>query len=142
MELKTWSDLENCYTVTREEALQQVRERIPEMSEEEFDRLQLEGKLDWIYLNGKMMYLDSFCATLFKVNPSLWQRSCQGDQSDYQILDDLIAGLEDGQETCCHIHIKQEVSLKERAVEEGRLCGYTCPCPLNGSRFKTCSCWK
>lgn len=113
LELKNLEDLENCYTVTREEALQQVRERIPEMSEEEFDRLQLEGKLDWIYLNGKMMYLDSFCATLFKVNPSLWQRSCQGDQSDYQILDDLIAGLEDGQETCCHIHIKQEVSLKE-----------------------------
>ena len=130
LELKNLEDLENCYTVTREEALQQVRERIPEMSEEEFDRLQLEGKLDWIYLNGKMMYLDSFCATLFKLNPSLWQRSCHGDQSDYQILDDLIAGLEDGQETCCHIHIKQEVSLKERAVEEGKTLRVHMPVPL------------
>lgn len=136
LELKNLENLECRYTVTREEALRQVRQRIPEMSDEEFDQLQLEGKLDWIYLDGKVMYLDSFCATLFKVNPLLWQRSRQGDQSDYQILDDLIADLKDGQEICCHIHIRQEVSLKEQAVEEGKILRVHIPVPLEREQVK------
>lgn len=130
LELKNLQNLERCYTVTRTEALRQVRERIPEMEEAEFDQLQLEGKLDWIYLNGQVRYLSSFCATLFKVNPQLWQRTVQGDQSDYQVLDDLLSDLEDGQETCCHIHIRQEVSLKDQAVEEGRTLHVHIPVPL------------
>lgn len=130
LELKNLQDLENCYTVTREEALRQVRQRIPEISEEEFDRLQMEGKLDWIYLNGEVRYLRSFCATLFKVNPDLWQRCRQGCQSDDQVLDDLISGLVDGQEICCHIHIRHEVSLEGQAVEEGKNLHVHIPVPL------------
>ena len=34
------------YTLTREAALSQAQERISGMTEEEFDRLELEGKLD------------------------------------------------------------------------------------------------
>ena len=136
LELKNLQDLENCYTVTREEALQQVRAHIPQISEEEFDQLHLEGKMDWIYLKGEVMYLRSFCSTLFKVNPHLWQRSLQGDQNSYQILDDFITGLEDGQETCCHIHISQEVSLAPQAVEEGSTLHVHIPVPLERNQVR------
>lgn len=136
LELKNLQDLESCYTVTKTEALEQVREHIPQLSEEEFDRLQLSGKLDWIYLDGEVRYLDSFCKTLFKVNPPLWQRSLQGDQSDYQILDDLIRDLADGQEISCHIHIRQEVSLQPQAVETGKNLHVHIPVPLERDQVK------
>lgn len=136
LELKNLQDLESCYTVTKTEALEQVRKHIPQLSEEEFDQLQLSGKMDWIYLDGEVRYLDSFCKTLFKVNPPLWQRSLQGDQSDYQVLDDLISGLADGQEISCHIHIRQEVSLQPQAVETGKNLRVHIPVPLERDQVK------
>ena len=120
LEFMNLDNLESSYTVSKEEALKQVRERIPGMTEEEFDRLQEEGKIDWIYLEGEVMYIDSFCATLFKVYPELWKRSAEGDKSDYRMLDRLIADLSDGQEISAHIHIKQTLSVAPEAVEEGR----------------------
>ena len=119
-ELMNLDNLESCYTLTKDRALSQVRENIPDMSEEEFDRLQIEGKIDWIYLEGEVMYADSFCATLLKVYPDLWERSAQGDRSDYSMLEELICGLSDGQEISCHIHIKQTLSVAPDAVDEGR----------------------
>jgi transglutaminase-like putative cysteine protease len=120
LELQNLDRLADCYTLSRAEALKQVAEHIPDITEEEFDRLQLEGKIDWIYLEGETKYLDSFCATLFKVYPELWNRSATGDKSDYRALEDLVANLKDGQEISCHIHIRQELSIAPKAVEEGK----------------------
>lgn len=136
LELGNMADIERRYTVTKEEALAQVRNHIPDMSEEEFDRLLLEGKIDWAYIEGEQRYLDSFCATLFKVYPKLWERSVIGDKSDYSVLEDLVQGLTDGQETSCHIHIRQTLSVKEEAVEEGKTLHAYMPLPVEREQIK------
>ena len=136
LELKNMDNLKACYTLSKEEALERVRERIPDMTEEEFDKLQLEGKIDWIYLEGAVMYHDGFCATLFKVYPDLWKRSVTGDQSDYRVLEELVSDLKDGQETSCHIHIRQELSIAPEALEEGRKIYVHMPIPRERQQIK------
>ena len=111
LELNNMEVLEECYTLTKAEALCQVQEKIPEFTEAEFDDLQVEGKIDWIYLHGEIRYLNTFCATLFKVYPELWERTVSGDESDYGILEDLVENLEDGDTLACHIHIKQKLNI-------------------------------
>ncbi|MCL1810128.1 MAG: transglutaminase-like domain-containing protein [Clostridiales bacterium] len=129
-ELMNLDNLERCYTLTKEDALKQVREHIPGFTEEEFDELRKMGRIDWIYLEGEALYLDSFCATLFKVYPDLWKRTGEGDASDYSMLEGLISGLSDGQEVSCHIHLRQELTLAPEAVEEGRKLYVHMPIPL------------
>jgi Transglutaminase-like enzymes, putative cysteine proteases len=136
LELKNLDHMESCYTLSRKEALKQVREQIPDLVEEEFNRLQFEGKIDWIYLEGKVMYSDSFCATLFKVYPDLWKRSVNGDESDYRVLEDLISDLDDGQEISCHIHIRQELSVAPEALYEGRTLYAHMPVPLEKPQIR------
>ena len=136
LELENMDRLEACYTLSKEEALKQVGEHIPDITEEEFDQYQLEGKIDWIYLEGKVMYLDSFCATLFKVYPDLWKRSVTGDKSDYHVLEELVSDLEDGQETSCHIHIRQNLSIAPEALEEGRKIYVHMPIPCEKQQIK------
>lgn len=129
LELNNLNLLEQCYTLTKIEALEVVRKRIPDMSEEEFDELQLDGKIDWIYLNGETKYLSSFCGTLCKVYPELWPRVIGGDCRDYRVLDELIDNLEDGEETACHIHIKQKMKIAAETLEAGKLLKVHIPLP-------------
>lgn len=136
LELKNLDNLERCYTLTKEDALQLLREQIPDLTEAEFDQLQLEGKIDWIYLEGKTMYLDSFCTTLLKVYPDLWNRTAYGDKSDYRVLEDLVSGLTDGQELSCHIHIRQELSIAPEALEEGRTVYAHMPIPCEKPQLR------
>ena len=136
LELLNMDNLEVCYTLSKEEALDQVREHIPDMTVEEFDQLQLEGKIDWIYLEGKVMYLDSFCRTLFKVYPDLWKRSAEGDPSDYRVLEDLVSDLKDGQEISCHIHVRQDLSVAPEALEEGRKIYVHMPIPRERQQIR------
>lgn len=118
LELNNLDVLEQCYTLTKVEALKQLQERIPDICEKEFDELQIDGKIDWIYLHGEVRYLDSFCATLCKVYPELWPRINGGDTSDYQVLDDLLENLEDGDCTSCHIHIKENLYIHTGIFDE------------------------
>lgn len=118
LELNSMDVLEQCYTLTKAEALSQVQEKIPEFTEEEFDDLQIEGMIDWIYLHGEARYLNSFCATLFKVYPELWERTICGDASNYQLLEDLVKNLEDGDTFSCHIHIRQKLNIHPDAFEK------------------------
>lgn len=130
LELNNMDVLEQCYTLTKAEALAQVQEKIPSLTEEEFDDLQLDGKIDWIYLHGEVRYLDSFCATLFKVYPQLWERAIGGDASDYHVLEELVQNLEDGQETSCHIHIRQKLEIEPDAVKNSGILHVHLPLPL------------
>lgn len=76
------------YNLTYEEAFAQAKAAIPDMTKEEFAKLQDEGKIDWIYVNGKEQYFRRFLSTLLKVNPDLKQRAVVLDEVQSEL--DLI----------------------------------------------------
>lgn len=136
LELNNMEIMEKSYTITGEEALRQIRQKIPAFTERELETLRVEGKVDCMYIEGELRYQDSFCATLFKVYPEMWRRAVKGDESDYSVLEDLVADLRDGQETACHIHIRQTLSIAPEAVREGKMLRVHIPMPCEGEHVK------
>lgn len=108
------------YTVSQEEALEIMRQRIPDMTAQELEELRLSDKADWMYMEGKVKYIDCFSDTLYKTYPELWARTKEGDQSDYSLLQELVDSVSDGQEIRARIHIRHNMRLSPAAVEEGR----------------------
>ena len=123
-----------CYTIPQEQALNMVREVNPSVTESEFARWRREGKMDWIYVNGKRMYSDSFFGTLRKVYPQLLQTPAESKKDD--AVDAFIASLKDGEESRCHIHIRQELYLEDGAVEEGKKVRLHLPLPVERDQIE------
>ncbi len=146
LELTNLEHLEKCYNRTEAEALAMVQERIPSFTAEELDELRLENKVDFIYLNGEVRYLRSFCSTLFKVYPEMEEREARekGDAYEKQAaraeeveaVDQLVENLVDGQETSAHIHIRQKVWINEDALEEGKPVRIHVPLPVERQQMK------
>lgn len=136
LELGTLDSLARRYTVPREAAISMIREYIPELTEEEFDRYHLEGKMEWIYLHGEVRYLSSFCRTLLKAYPEIRERAGLDVGSDFSTLKEFASGLVDGQETVCHIHIRAELGLADEAVEEGKTIRVHLPVPVERDQVK------
>lgn len=63
------------YPYTREEALSVLREKVPDFTDEEFDRCVEEGKIGWIYVNGRMQFFNRFFASMCKTDPGFAVRS-------------------------------------------------------------------
>ena len=75
LELVNLDVFEERYTVSEEEALAILKEQIPDMTAEELEKLRMEDKVDWMYVDGKVRYIDSFRNTLIKVYPQIWERA-------------------------------------------------------------------
>ncbi len=129
MELGILQNLQERYTLCPEEALLIMQEKIPVMTAEELEKLRMEDKADWIYINGQVRYLDSFAATLCKAYPEVWSRTEAGDTSDYTLIEDYIHGCEDNLERTAHIHIRHEVEIAPRALREGETIRVHIPIP-------------
>lgn len=63
------------YPYDRAQALARVRAYIPDFSQEEFDRRVDEGKIGWIYLNGRPSYFVRFFETMCKAEPAFARRA-------------------------------------------------------------------
>ena len=57
------------YPWNREQAIAKMRELVPDFTEEEFDRLEDEGRIDFIYIKGEKRYFVRFHRTLIKYQP-------------------------------------------------------------------------
>ncbi len=63
------------YPLTRAAALALARERVPDFSEEEFDALENDCRIDWIYVNGEKRYFDRFFDSLCKTDTAIAARA-------------------------------------------------------------------
>ena len=63
------------YPLTRAAALALARERVPDFSEEEFDALENDCRIDWIYVNGEKRYFDRFFDSLCKTDAAIAARA-------------------------------------------------------------------
>ncbi len=63
------------YPFTRAEAISEVRRRIPDFSEDEFDERVDAGKIDWRYLNGEMRFFNRFFSSMCKAEPPFAARA-------------------------------------------------------------------
>lgn len=63
------------YNMTFQDALAALREKVPDLTEQEFIDLKDHGKIDWLYVNGQERYQEDFVDTLLLVNPVIRKRA-------------------------------------------------------------------
>ena len=63
------------YPFTRAQALERIREHIPDFTEEEFEQRVDAGKIGWIYGEGGMRFFGRFFETLCKTEPGFADRA-------------------------------------------------------------------
>jgi len=103
------------YSIPRDEAIRMVQERIPDFTEAQFDQLELEGALDYMYIRGERHYFRRFLRTLLKVNPEIRRRAGITPDPENHMLDDTIASLKKNGEERWHIHIRHTMRVRDFA---------------------------
>ena len=115
------------YTMNYTEALAALREKIPDLTEEEFADLKDHGKIDWIYVNGEEKYFESFVSTLLLVNAELRKRAEKSDPSlaekdpEEELLSDIIHQLKEKKTLSYHFQIKASVQIADDAFHPGHV---------------------
>ena len=123
------------YPIPRAQAIEKVRERIPDFTEEEFDRLELENKLDYIYVLGEKMYFRRFVNTLLKVNPDLAARAGIAPNKWPNQLDEIIARMKKKGEITCHVRMKHTVYIEDEAFVPGETYTVHIPIPMPAAQI-------
>lgn len=95
------------YPWNRAQALDKLRELAPDVSEAEFDRLELEGRVDFIYISGEKRYFVRFHRTLVKTLALGGQKP----SPDSPWLDPMIARIKREGEMARRITLETSLSL-------------------------------
>ena len=144
LELVNLDVFEERYTVSEEEALAILKEQIPDMTAEELEKLRMEDKVDWMYVDGKVRYIDSFRNTLIKVYPQIWERAgLTEDPFDFSAVQNYLEQAESGKSYTAHIHIRHELRIGDAALKEGAPIRVHMPLPQERdgiSNFKMIHC--
>lgn len=102
------------YPWNRTQAFEKLREVLPGMTEETFDQLELEGKVDFIYLNGEKRYFVRFHRTLAKL-PELSGEA--NPESPW--LDPMIRTIREKGQLCRRITLRTAVYCEEDCFTPG-----------------------
>ena len=93
-EKRMLAGLPHAYTLTHEQLLLALRQRIPSFQDKELQALLLDGKLDFIYLNGTRYYHEDTVGSLLKTQSALNARAQTGAyNADRSALDAVIARM-------------------------------------------------
>lgn len=128
------------YSYTRETALAKIRAAIADFTEEEFDEMVDDNKIDWIYINGEPHYFDAFYGTLIKTNAEFAKRAGIVDkghvdgednakEGEEGILDRSARLMRENGEMTCRIRIHAGVRIKDEYFEKGKLVRVHVPIP-------------
>ncbi|MBE5798469.1 MAG: transglutaminase domain-containing protein [Clostridiales bacterium] len=107
------------YPWNRAQALQKLRELIHvDVTEEEFDRLELSGWVDFIYLNGEKRYFVRFHRSMLK-NGMLAHLTGEKPKKENAYLDEMIAEIREKGELKRRITLRTSVYVDEEAFVPG-----------------------
>ncbi len=82
------------YPWTREQALAKLRELVPSVTEEQFDAWELDGRIDFIYINGEKRYFIR-CHRSIAKHPELVRQAGREVKPDNAWLDPMIREIKE-----------------------------------------------
>lgn len=106
------------YPWNHAQALEKLQELIPDMTDEEFCRYELRGKVDFIYLNGEKRYMVRFHKTMAKF-PELIERAGGKFTPVSKELDPMIAEIREKGCLSRKITLRTSVSVDENKFVPG-----------------------
>lgn len=131
IELKNIQQMKLNYWKTKAQVLAEIQERIPGFTMAEVDQCILEGRLEWIFIEGEQYFMGSTVRNLFRQYPDMWERSIQGDTADHSVIIEVADNLPpSGGDMKAHIHIRHDLTIEESALEPGKKLHAYLPVPL------------
>lgn len=103
------------YPWNRAQAFEKLRALVPDITEAEFDSLELQGKVDFLYINGEKRYFVRFHRTLVKTIPELMARSGGRTDGKSPWLDPMIAAIKEKGSLAYRITLEGAMHLDEGA---------------------------
>lgn len=83
------------FTKTKEQVKEYIKKYIPEVTENDLNRWELDKSLECMLLNGKKLYFNQAAANLFRIDPQVKQRKAEyekkqaaGARSTYSYIED------------------------------------------------------
>lgn len=134
LEKEILKTLKGEYPYTFEQALKKMMDNIKDFTKEELIELQEDSQADWILVDGKVHFNDSFFGSLIKTRPDLEARLIsnlgQGDERS-NFLDENIRDTKEKGSASYFIQIRSSVKLKDEAVRNGQKVKVYLPLPIN-----------
>ena len=106
------------YPFDRKQALEKIRQLIPDLMEEEFDAWDDQGYLDWIMAGGIKRYFIRFAPSLMR-RPDVCIRAGKPLKPESGWLDPMIRRIRETGAMSCRIVLEETLRLEDRAFEPG-----------------------
>ena len=128
------------FPYSRQDALNIIRENIPEFTDAEFDEYIMDRRIRWIYVNGEPRYFERFFSSLCKTAPGFANRAgikmhgvesaTSGSQEDSR-LDICMNKMQSHGSMTNRIRIRATVKLKDEYFTPGMFIRAHLPIPAN-----------
>lgn len=120
------------YPYTKAQAIAKVKKHIPDFTEEEFNERELNGEIEWIYIEGIPHYFDSFYESIVKTDAAFAERAGAGKKvSQKYSLDKVAARMQEKGSVSNRICIRASIKIKDEYFEPGELVRVHLPIPCN-----------
>jgi len=116
LELHIQSMIPDEYPLTEAEALEELRADVGDFSDQDWQTLVENDRVDWIYKRGVRYIKDDALSNLYKTDAALAKRAFlrgkrDQDGSPSVILDDTIAEMKAKGVLHCHFHVRSEMTV-------------------------------
>lgn len=121
--------LDSHYTLSRDAALALFFAEVPGATEAEFDALEREGWLDFLYVRGEKMYFKRAVKTLLTAHPGIRAR-CGKHSAARPLMDEAIARMKRDGAAGLRITLSASLRVKDEAFMPGETYRVYLPLPL------------
>ena len=122
--------LDSHYTLSRDAALALLQSEVPDVTSEEFDALEREGWLDFLYICGEKRYFKRAVKTLLKAHAGIAARAGKPFSAARPLLDDVIGMLKEKGEAGLRITLHASLRVRDEAFMPGETYRVHLPLPL------------
>lgn len=128
--------LDSHYTLSREAALAMLQAEVPDATKAEFDALEREGWLDFLYLQGEKVYFKRAVKTLLTAHPGIMARAGK-KPGPRPLLDDVIARMKREGYAGLRIQMHASLRVKDEAFIPGETYRVYLPIPLEQAQQRS-----
>lgn len=120
------------YPYSKEEAIELAKKAVPDFSEEEFDQLEKENKVGWIYVKGENRYFDRYFESLCKTDPAMAKRAgFSGELRNEEYFREAIEEMQKTGISKRRFYCSASVQLKDENFEKGSVVRAYLPIPCS-----------
>ena len=107
------------YPYTRLQARHMAQVAIPELTDAEFDEMELRGDIQYMYIDGQKRYFESFLSSLYRLRPDMARRAGTFKGPKNELLDTAIAEIKQKGVLSYRMHICASLEVNESAFQPG-----------------------